>query len=100
MPSTTAAPKSTTRKTRARKTATTPKTPAKARVKKAAAKPAPAPVIITPDAPSVKANYAKTELKSLKDYPRDGLALILLPVLYLEALVKELLPLVGKIKLG
>jgi len=56
------------------------------------------PVVITPDAPSVKEAYAKIELKSLKDYPRDGLSLILLPVFYLEALVKELLPLIGQIK--
>ena len=31
------------------------------------------------------------EVKSLKDYPRDGLSLVLLPVLYLEAFVKEIL---------
>ena len=39
------------------------------------------------------------ELKSiLKDYPRDGFALILLPVLLLEAMVKEILPTLGKVK--
>jgi len=87
------------RKTRARKA------PAKPRTRKAAPKvnptsATPLPVVITPDAPSVKESYkfGKVELKSLKDYPRDGLALILLPVFYLEALVKELLPLVGKLK--
>ena len=93
------------RKTRARKASTAAK-PRSTRTRKAAPKvnptsATPLPVVITPDAPSVKKSYApKVELKSLKDYPRDGLALILLPVFYLEALVKELLPLVGKIKLG
>ena len=94
------------RKTRARKASTAAK-PRSTRTRKAAPKvnptsATPLPVVITPDAPSVKESYkfGKVELKSLKDYPRDGLALVLLPVLYLEALVKELLPLVGKIKLG
>ena len=98
MPTATAptARKTASRKPRARKAATP-----KARTRKVATKPTsatPLPVVITPDAPSVKASYAKIELKSLKDYPRDGLALILLPVFYLEALVKELLPVIGKIK--
>ena len=100
MPSTATAPKSTApkaRKPRARKAATP-----KARTRKVApTKPTsatPLPVVITPDAPSVKASYAKIELKSLKDYPRDGLSLILLPLLYLEAFAKELLPVIGRIK--
>jgi len=91
------------RKTRTRK-ASTPAKPRSPRTRKAAptkvnpTSATPLPVVITPDAPSVKAAYAKIELKSLKDYPRDGLSLILLPVFYLEALVKELLPLIGQIK--
>ncbi len=44
----------------------------------------------------------KVEAKSVKsllnDYPRDGLSLILLPILYLEAGVKELLKLVQPVK--
>ena len=101
MPSTASVSKSTSapkaRKPRARKAATP-----KARTRKVApTKPTsatPLPVVITPDAPSVKASYAKIELKSLKDYPRDGLSLILLPLLYLEAFTKELLPVIGRIK--
>ena len=100
MPSTASVSKSTApkaRKPRARKAATP-----KARTRKVApTKPTsatPLPVVITPDAPSVKASYAKIELKSLKDYPRDGLSLILLPLLYLEAFTKELLPVIGRIK--
>ena len=86
------------RKTRTRK----PATP-KARTRKAVAKPEPAKVVITPDSESVKRSYkkiedAKVNLKSLKDYPRDGLSLILLPLLYLEAFTKELLPVIGRIK--
>ena len=41
---------------------------------------------------------AKVETKSLKDYPRDGLSLVLLPVLYLEAFVKEIIKELGSIK--
>ena len=41
----------------------------------------------------------KTQLKSiLQDYPRDGFALFLLPLLLLEAGVKEVLQLAGTLK--
>jgi hypothetical protein len=87
------------RKPRARKASTAAKRTRKAAPTKVNPTSAtPLPVVITPDAPSVKKAYAKIELKSLKDYPRDGLSLILLPVFYLEAFVKELLPLIGQIK--
>ena len=100
MPSTASVSKSTSapkaRKPRARKAATP-----KARTRKVApTKPTsatPLPVVITPDAPSVKEAYAKIELKSLKDYPRDGFALELLPLLLLEALTKEGLKVAGVI---
>ena len=78
----TVAPKKPARKTRARKA------PAAPRTRKAAATP-------QPQTPKVET----VELKSiLKDYPRDGFALILLPVLLLEAWAKEILPVLGKIK--
>ena len=78
----TSAPKKPARKTRARKAPATPLT------RKAAATP-------QPQTPKVET----VELKSiLKDYPRDGFALILLPVLLLEAWAKEILPVLGKIK--
>ena len=78
----TSAPKKPARKTRARKAPATP------RSRKAAATP-------QPQTPKVET----VELKSiLKDYPRDGFALILLPVLLLEAWAKEILPVLGKIK--
>ena len=70
------------RKTRARKATAAPRT------RKAAATP-------QPQTPKVK----MVELKSiLKDYPRDGFAIVLLPVLLLEAMVKEILPVLGRIK--
>tara|TARA_B100001113_G_scaffold271220_1_gene225986 strand:- start:309 stop:587 length:279 start_codon:yes stop_codon:yes gene_type:complete len=37
-------------------------------------------------------------IKSLKDYPRDGLSLVILPLLYLEAFTKEILKATGTIK--
>tara|TARA_B100001778_G_scaffold331661_1_gene336428 strand:+ start:164 stop:442 length:279 start_codon:yes stop_codon:yes gene_type:complete len=37
-------------------------------------------------------------IKSLKDYPRDGLSLVILPLLYLEAFVKEILKSTGTVK--
>ena len=41
----------------------------------------------------------KTQLKSiLKDYPRDGFALFLLPLLLLESGTKEILKLAGTLK--
>ena len=83
----TVAPKKPARKTRARK-ANSPVKPVAPRTRKAAATP-------QPQTPKVK----MVELKSiLKDYPRDGFALILLPVLLLEAMVKEILPVLGRIK--
>ena len=78
----TSAPKKPARKTRARKATAAPRT------RKAAATP-------QPQTPKVK----MVELKSIfKDYPRDGFAIILLPVLLLEAMVKEILPVLGRIK--
>ena len=83
----TSAPKKPARKTRARK-ANSPVKPVAPRTRKAAATP-------QPQTPQVK----MVELKSiLKDYPRDGFALILLPVLLLEAMVKEILPVIGRVK--
>jgi hypothetical protein len=65
----------------------TAKKPVAPRTRKAAANPTPTPKV------------EKVELKSiLKDYPRDGFALILLPILLLEAAAKEILPVLGKVK--
>ena len=60
----------------------------------------------TPKAETLTLNVpekAKVEAKSvtkslLKDYPRDGFALFLLPLLLLEAGTKELLKLAGTLK--
>ena len=95
----TSAPKKPARKTRARKAPATPRT------RKAAA--TPQPEMIEVKLPEANKTPLKkrpmrvetVELKSiLKDYPRDGFALILLPVLLLEAWAKEILPVLGKIK--
>jgi len=49
--------------------------------------------------PEVAKVETKTITKSLlKDYPRDGFALFLLPLLLLEAGVKEVLQLAGTLK--
>ena len=95
----TSAPKKPARKTRARKAPATPRT------RKAAATPQPEMIEVKlPEANQtpLKKRPMKVEtveLKSiLKDYPRDGFALILLPVLLLEAWAKEILPVLGKIK--
>tara|TARA_Y100001973_G_C5005126_1_gene235598 strand:+ start:310 stop:618 length:309 start_codon:yes stop_codon:yes gene_type:complete len=49
--------------------------------------------------PEVAKVETKTITKSLlKDYPRDGFALFLLPLLLLEAGVKEVLKLAGTLK--
>ena len=91
------------RKTRARK-ANSPVKPVAPRTRKAAT---PQPEMIEVKLPEANKTPLKkrpmrvetVELKSiLKDYPRDGLALILLPVLLLEAWVKEILPVLGQIK--
>ena len=95
----TVAPKKPARKTRARKA------PAAPRTRKAAATPQPEMIEVKlPEANQtpLKKRPMKVEtveLKSIfKDYPRDGFALILLPVLLLEAMVKEILPVIGRVK--
>ena len=95
----TSAPKKPARKTRARKA------PAAPRTRKAAATPQPEMIEVKlPEANQtpLKKRPMKVEtveLKSIfKDYPRDGFALILLPVLLLEAMVKEILPVIGRVK--
>jgi len=91
MPASTASVKTPAKKAPVRrKRATATKT------RKAAA--TPTPKVETPKVETPK--VAKVELKSLKDYPRDGFALILLPVLYLEAMVKEILPVLGRVKVN
>ena len=91
------------RKTRARK-ANSPVKPVAPRTRKAAT---PQPEMIEVKLPEANKTPLKSrpmkvetvELKSiLKDYPRDGFALALLPVLLLEALAKEILPVLGQIK--
>lgn len=91
------------RKTRARK-ANSPVKPVAPRTRKAAT---PQPEMIEVKLPEANKTPLKkrpmrvetVELKSiLKDYPRDGFALALLPVLLLEALAKEILPVLGQIK--
>ena len=86
------------RKTRARKA------PAAPRTRKAAT---PQPEMIEVKLPEANKTPLKkrpmkvetVELKSIfKDYPRDGFAIILLPVLLLEAMVKEILPVIGRVK--
>ena len=65
-------------------------TPRKRRTRKTTAKTVTPPINTTPKQ-VVKVETKTVEVKSLKDYPRDGLSLVLLPVLYLEAFVKEIL---------
>ena len=91
-------------KTPAKKAPVRRKRAAATKSRKAAATPQP----IVVDLPKANTTPLKkrpmqveaVELKSLKDYPRDGLALILLPVLYLEALVKAILPVIGRVKVN
>ena len=88
MPASTASVKTPAKKAPVRRKRAAAKKPVAPRTRKAAATP-------QPQTPQVK----MVELKSiLKDYPRDGFALILLPVLLLEAMVKEILPILGKVK--
>ena len=88
MPASTASVKTPAKKAPVRRKRAAAKKPVAPRTRKAAATP-------QPQTPQVKT----VELKSiLKDYPRDGFALILLPVLLLEAMVKEILPILGKVK--
>ena len=88
MPASTATVKTAAKKAPVRRKRAAAKKPVAPRTRKAAATP-------QPQTPQVK----MVELKSiLKDYPRDGFALILLPVLLLEAMVKEILPTLGKVK--
>ena len=87
-----------TRKTRTRK-ASTPRKKVSTTPRKSASKINTSPAQSKVD--DVK-EEAKVEVKSvkslLKDYPRDGFSLIILPLLYLEAGVKELLKLAQPVK--
>ena len=94
MPASTASVKTPAKKAPVRRKRSTVAQATKTR--KAAA--TPTPKVETPKVETPK--VAKVELKSLKDYPRDGFALILLPVLYLEAMVKEILPVLGRMKVN
>tara|TARA_R100001510_G_C7562436_1_gene141982 strand:+ start:132 stop:503 length:372 start_codon:yes stop_codon:yes gene_type:complete len=101
----TASATATPRKRRTRKTSTTAtKSPATKRVNKT--RTPKVAMTETPKAETLTLNVpekAKVETKSvtkslLKDYPRDGFALFLLPLLLLEAGTKELLKLAGTLK--
>ena len=101
----TASATATPRKRRTRKTSTTAtKSPATKRVNKT--RTPKVAMTETPKAETLTLNVpekAKVETKSvtkslLKDYPRDGFALFLLPLLLLEAGTKELLRLAGTLK--
>ena len=98
MPVKSASAPATPRKRRTRKTSTTAtKSPATKRVNRT--KSLKVAMTETPKVETLNLNVtpqAKTETKTikkslLKDYPRDGFALFLLPLLLLEAGVKELL---------
>ena len=98
MPVKSASAPATPRKRRTRKTSTTAtKSPATKRVNKTTSRKV--AMTETPKVETLNLNVtpqAKTETKTikkslLKDYPRDGFALFLLPLLLLEAGVKELL---------
>ena len=98
MPVKSATATATPRKRRQRKTSTTAtKSPATKRVNKTTSRKV--AMTETPKVETLNLNVtpqAKTETKTikkslLKDYPRDGFALFLLPLLLLEAGVKELL---------
>ena len=105
MPVKSASAPATPRKRRTRKTSTTAsKSPATKRVNRT--KSLKVAMTETPKAETLTLNVpekAKVETKSvtkslLKDYPRDGFALFLLPLLLLEAGTKELLKLAGTLK--
>ena len=99
--------KSTSKARRTRTTAiksTPAKSPAtkrvnKTRSRKVAMTETPKAETLNINVPEVAKVETKTITKSLlKDYPRDGFALFLLPLLLLEAGTKELLRLAGTIK--
>ena len=101
----TASATATPRKRRTRKTSTTAsKSPATKRVNRT--KSLKVAMTETPKAETLTLNVpekAKVEAKSvtkslLKDYPRDGFALFLLPLLLLESGTKEILKLAGTLK--
>ena len=101
----TASATATPRKRRSRKTSTTAtKSPAtkrvnKTRTPKVAMTETPKAETLTLNVPEKAKVEAKSVTKSLlKDYPRDGFALFLLPLLLLEAGTKELLRLAGTLK--
>lgn len=101
----TASATATPRKRRTRKTSTTAtKSPAtkrvnKTRTPKVAMTETPKAETLTLNVPEKAKVEAKSVTKSLlKDYPRDGFALFLLPLLLLEAGTKELLKLAGTLK--
>ena len=99
MPTATAR-KSTTapRKTRTRK-ATTPRKKVSTTRRKSASKINTSPAKVQVDDVNEEAKVETKSVKSLlKDYPRDGFSLIILPLLYLEAAVKELLKLAQPVK--
>ena len=105
MPVKSASATATPRKRRTRKTSTTaPKSPAtkrvnKTRTPKVAMTETPKAETLTLNVPEKAKVEAKSVTKSLlKDYPRDGFALFLLPLLLLEAGTKELLKLAGTLK--
>ena len=71
----------------------------KTRSRKVAMTETPKAETLTINVPEVAKVETKTITKSLlKDYPRDGFALFLLPLLLLEAGVKEVLQLAGTLK--
>ena len=101
----TASATATPRKRRTRKTSTTAtKSPAtkrvnKTRTPKVAMTETPKAETLTLNVPEKAKVEAKSVTKSLlKDYPRDGFALFLLPLLLLEVGTKELLKLTGTLK--
>ena len=105
MPVKSATATATPRKRRQRKTSTTAtKSPATKIVNKTTSRKV--AMTETPKVETLNLNVtpqAKTETKTikkslLKDYPRDGFALFLLPLLLLEAGVKEVLQLAGTLK--
>ena len=87
-----------TRKTRTRK-ASTPRKKVSTTPRKSASKINTSPAQSKVDDVKEEAKVKVKSVKSLlKDYPRDGFSLIILPLLYLEAGVKELLKATGTIK--
>ena len=84
-----------TRKTRTRK-ATTPRKKVSTTRRKSASKINTSPAKVQVDDVKEEAKVETKSVKSLlKDYPRDGFSLILLPLLLLEAGTKEALKLAG-----